>query len=152
MRMRIPFGDWSDDGHGMYEEVFVDAPSMEHLLKAQEKIKSIYGKDFFNHFATDYQDRSVSEQVWFALKETGWKPQDIYLYNSCYDDVDNMDITDFKIEYYRSLSLEAIESMFIHLLNYYGAEITVSPENEIPQINNWTCRGFDTVGYGCFDL
>lgn len=152
MRMRIPFGDWSDDGHGMYEEVFVDAPSMEHLLKAQIKIKSIYGEDFFNHFATSYQDQSVSEKVWLALEETNWIPQDMYRFGDCCDNIDGMDLIDFKKEYYNCIPLEAIESMFIHLLNYYGAEITVSQENNIPQINNWTCRGFKTVGYGCFDL
>lgn len=26
MKMYIPFGDWSDDGHGKYEKVLVEAP------------------------------------------------------------------------------------------------------------------------------
>ena len=34
MKMYLPFGDWSNDGHGRYEKVLIDAPSMEHLLKA----------------------------------------------------------------------------------------------------------------------
>lgn len=36
MKFYIPFGDWSDDGHGKYENLLVEAPSMEGLLMAQE--------------------------------------------------------------------------------------------------------------------
>ena len=49
------------------------------------------------------------------------------------------------------VGLDFIEYSFIWLLNEYGANIKIlSDEEDIPQINNWTCPGFDTVGYGCF--
>ena len=35
MKMYLPFGDWSSDGHGRYEKVLIDAPSMAHLYDAQ---------------------------------------------------------------------------------------------------------------------
>ena len=43
MKMYIPFGDWSDDGHGKYERVLVEAPSMQSLLDAQKRIYTKYG-------------------------------------------------------------------------------------------------------------
>ena len=39
MKMYLPFGDWSGDGHCVYEKILIDAPSMEYLLEAQKKIK-----------------------------------------------------------------------------------------------------------------
>ena len=32
MQFFIPFGDWSKEGHGQYETILVEAPSMESLL------------------------------------------------------------------------------------------------------------------------
>ena len=50
-----------------------------------------------------------------------------------------------------SVSLAFVVQAFIWLLNQYGANILFLPEDQdIPQINNWTCPGFETVGYGCF--
>ena len=42
MKMYIPFGDWSDDGHGKYEKILIDAPSMESLRDAQKRIFSYF--------------------------------------------------------------------------------------------------------------
>ena len=70
MQFFIPFGDWSNDGHGRYETVLVEAPSMEHLLNAQNKIKEKYGKYFFSSFANDYGEAYVGEEVWQALIDT----------------------------------------------------------------------------------
>ena len=47
MKIYLPFGDWSGDGHKQYDKVLIEAPSMEHLLNAQKKIKEKYGEDFF---------------------------------------------------------------------------------------------------------
>jgi hypothetical protein len=50
-----------------------------------------------------------------------------------------------------SLSISFIMDVFIWLLNWQGAEITrLDSKDDIPMICNWTCSGFETVGYGCF--
>lgn len=149
MKFYIPFGDWSDDGHGKYENLLVEAPSMEGLLKAQEKIKERYGKDFFSHIADEYEDSSIGDDVYEALKDTGYSlkrflkvqgiDQDLF---SSWREYKNDEASSY-------ISLRAIQDIFVWLLNAYGAKIEVM--EEIPQINNWTCRGFEAVGYGCFD-
>ena len=90
MLMFLPFGDWSDDGHGEHE--------------------------------FDYNDYSFEECIENGFNDyDGFEPEDI-------------------------------KDMFIQLLNAFGAEITVLPkEKQIPMICNWTCEGFETVGYGCWD-
>lgn len=148
MKFYIPFGDWSDDGHGKYENLLVEAPSMEGLLIAQEKIKEKYGKDFFSQIADKYEDSSIGEDVYKALKDTGYSlkrflevqniDQDLF---SSWDKYKNDEASGH-------ISLHAIQDIFVWLLNAYGAKIEVM--GKIPQINNWTCHGFETVGYGCF--
>ena len=43
MKFYIPFGGWSDDGHGKYINILVQALSMEHLLNAQKNIRGDCG-------------------------------------------------------------------------------------------------------------
>lgn len=47
MKFYIPFGDWSNDGHGRYKNLLVEADSMADVVSAQKKIKDKYGEDFF---------------------------------------------------------------------------------------------------------
>lgn len=143
MKMFLPFGDWSKDGHCKYNTMEIEAPSMEHLLNAENKIKAKYGEDFFKHFATEYEDASIGDDVIQALLDIDYDFPNEYEY---------CDYT-FKeyIEQGNSFELEYIQDMFIKLLNAYGAKITVIPKEKcIPMICNWTCEGFETVGYGCF--
>lgn len=148
--MKLPFGDWSGDGHCEYEELVIEAPNMESLKSAQDRIRKTYGQNFFKNFASYYQKPTITEEIWTALYDTGWYPGDINRYSTYYEY--NTDIKTFRSEYEKNLPLEAIQSMFIFIMNYYGAEITVFFSDDIPQISNWTCPGFETVGYGCFDL
>ena len=75
MKMYLPFGDWSDDGHGKYDKLLIDAPDMSSLLEAQKKLKEKYGdKMFGRHFASFYEEPNVGEEVWQALQDTGWTP------------------------------------------------------------------------------
>lgn len=46
------------------------------------------------------------------------------------------------------LPLETVISMFIHLLNAFGANIKVC--QDYPNIG-MVCKDFQNVGYGCFD-
>lgn len=142
----IPFGDWSDDGHGKYEKILVQAPSMEHLLEVQNRIKDIYGKDFFEGFAQEYEESSFSETVWQALVDCNmpidYLEEEHNIYNC-------KNLEDFlKINSNPYVSIDIVINAFIWLLKSHGAIII--QESDYKMICNWTCPGFKTVGYGCF--
>lgn len=152
MKMYLPFGDWSDDGHGKWDKVLIDAPSMEHLLNAQKKIKAIYGDHFFDGMADQYEEPHFSEDVWQALKDSNypiermWETEDWNDWSDC-NSIDEV----LSADECPSLSISFIMDVFIWLLNWQGAEITrLDSKDDIPMICNWTCNGFETVGYGCF--
>lgn len=147
MRMLLPFGDWSEDGHCKYSAMEIEAPSMEHLLNAENKIKAKYGKDFFKHFAAEYEDANIGNDVVQALLDIDYNFSNEYEY--C--DYTFKECIEQGYHEEDGFELECIQDMFIKLLNAYGAEITVIPkEKRPPMICNWTCEGFETVGYGCF--
>lgn len=142
----IPFGDWSDDGHGKYVNILVQAPSMEHLLETQKRIKCVYGEDFFEGFAQNYEENEFSEVVWEALVDCNMPVE--YLEDG-YDISECETLEDFlKIDPNPAVYIDTTVNAFIWLMNSYGALIT--RETDYPMICNWTCRGFETVGYGCF--
>lgn len=152
MKMYLPFGDWSDDGHGKWDKVLIEAPSMEHLLNAQKKIKAIYGEHFFDGMADEYEEPHFSEDVWQALKDSNypiermWETEEWNDWSEC-SSIDEV----LTVDECPSLSLGFIMDAFIWLLNWQGAMIIrLDEEDDIPMICNWTCNGFETVGYGCF--
>ena len=146
MKFYIPYGDWSDDGHGKYMNILVQAPSMEHLLEVQQRIKDIYGKNFFDGFAQYYEENEFSEIVWQALVDCNM-PVD---YLSDYYDISGCEtLEDFlKEEPNPEVYIDMVINAFLWLLKSHGAIII--QEHDYPMICNWTCPGFETVGYGCF--
>lgn len=163
MKFYIPFGDWSNDGHGCYKNLLVEADSMADVVNAQKKIKEKYGEDFFNHFANTYQESKVTEEIlqalcdtnysykefWFSLMEndTDWD-EDWIKESKIQTFKDFIKFTKWNNETHTNLPLETIISMFIHLLNAFGANIKVC--QDYPNIG-MVCRDFQNVGYGCFD-
>ena len=148
----LPFGDYSCDGHGQcdYELVWID--SIVKLINAQENIKNKYGENFFNTFAADYEDNSLKEVHWKALIDTNYPIERLIEYEdtnnwsgmTCIDDVLEYDPNPY-------VCLDFVEDTFIWLLNAFDAEIVrLDAGEDIPMICNWTCPGFETVGYGCF--
>lgn len=152
MKMYIPFGDWSDDGHGKYDKVLVDAPSMDSLYNAQKRICARYGEDFFDGYADRYEEPNLSEVIWQALIDTKY-PIERMIQIEEINDWNGMKSIEEALaaDPNPDVCLEFVEDTFIWLLNAFGAEITKLEEYEgIPTICNWTCPGFETVGYGCF--
>lgn len=152
MKMYIPFGDWSDDGHGKYDKVLIDAPSMDSLYEAQKRICAKYGKNFFNGYAKRYEEPNLSEIIWQALIDTKY-PIERMIQIEEVNDWEGMSSLEevLAADPNPSVCLEFVEDTFIWLLNAFGAEIIKLEEREaIPVICNWTCPGFQTVGYGCF--
>ena len=154
MLMYLPFGDWSGDGHCQYDKILINAPSMERLLDAQNIIRDEFGKDIFNQMAQDYEDYHIGSIVWDALIYTEY-PLDRMVSRLSQDyDFDGIEsINEFlAVEPNPYINIEFIMDIFIWLLNWAGAEITNADRSlEIPTINSWSCPGFETVGYGCYD-
>ena len=142
MKMYLPFGDWSGDGHGRYTKVLIDAPSMEIIRLAQKHIEDYYGKDVWEGFARRYQEDSISDTIQELLINTNYPIERLAKYqDDCgFDDFKNLNEC-FNSEFWNCsghyITLETCIDTFIWLLN---------AEN-IPTIS-----GFKTVGYGCFDL
>ena len=152
MKMYLPFGDWSGDGHKQYEKILIDAPSMEYLLEAQKRIKDKYGEFFFSHFADEWEDSTIGDDVFQALEDTQYPIANVIKFDDINDWSDCETFAQLRsYDEYPSFSLDLIIDMFIWLLNAFGAQITrLDSKEEIPMICNWTCDGFETVGYGCF--
>lgn len=152
MKMYLPFGDWSDDGHGKYEKILIDAPSMEHLLKAQQVIKARFGDHFFDHMADDYEEPYLGEDVWEALIATNYPIEGMWNYEENNDWSDCSSLQEcLDADPNPAVSLSFLIDAFIWLLNQEGAQIVrLDAGEDIPMICNWTCNGFETVGYGCF--
>ena len=138
MKMYLPFGDWSDDGHGKWDKVLIDAPSMEHLLNAQKKIKAIYGEHFFDGMADQYEEPYFSEDVWQALKDSNypiermWETEEWNDWSNC-NSINEV----LAADECPSLSIGFIMDTFIWLLNWQGAEITrLDDKDDIPMICN----------------
>lgn len=162
MKFYIPFGDWSHDGHGMCENILVEADSMDKLYKAVDKIKKEHGEYFFDYFANDAGSSSISKAILNALIETNYSLEDFLKtdeYNNISED-DEKEIQEKGIKSFEdfvsfkgwasdesvlndiNFSLETIEHMYIHLLNAFGAGITILEE--------YPLFTYETVGYGCF--
>ena len=130
MKMYLPFGD----GHKQWDKVLIEAPSMEHLLNAQNKLKKKYGNNFFDYYANEYQDPYLGEIVWQALIDTK------YIADSFNDwsDVNSLEEA-LTIDKRPLINLSVIIDTYVWLLNAYGAEINILDEKEgIPTISNWT--------------
>lgn len=152
MKMYILFGDWSDDGHGRYEKVLVDAPSLEHVKAAQDKILEKYGKKFFEHYAQEYEEPHLTELNWQALIDTNY-PIDRFIEYEDYNDWTGMTSLEevLAADPNPYVGIEFIIDSFIWLHNAFGADIKrLDDKEDIPMLCNWSCQGFKTVGYGCF--
>lgn len=153
MKMYLPFGDWSGDGHKQWDKVLIEAPSMGQISDAQQDIKRKYGPNFFDGFATEWEEPTLTGRIWNALITEGY-PIEKLIEKDDINDWSGLDWYEFTTKYMPRnpmLSLEFIIDAFIWLLNKFGAEIIVLDEKEdIPMICNWTCPGFETVGYGCY--
>jgi hypothetical protein len=126
---------------------------MEHLLNAQKKIKEDYGERFFDYYASEYANPYLGEVNWKALIDTKYPIENLNLADE-YNDWSGFNNLKEALAINNDpiISLSAIIDTFVWLLNAYGAQITILDKKEdIPMICNWTCPGFETVGYGYYD-
>ena len=100
--------------------------------------------------AENYEESYFSEEVWKALLDVDYPFERFVVVEDTnqWDDLNSMAEV-LAVDPNPCISLDFVIDAFIWLLNAYGAEIIPSDE-KIPMICNWTCHGFETVGYGCF--
>ena len=153
MKFYIPFGDYSGDGHKQYCNVLVSAPSMEGVAAAQKFYEEKYDGWFWNNYADDYGDSSITPEIEQALLDTNYP---LERFSHCQDDIRFDDFetleelfkSDFwKEEWEHNITLDTCIDTVIWLLNAAGAEII--REEQYPVIG-WSCGQFKSVGSGCF--
>ena len=158
MITRIPFGDWSGDGHKEYKDVWVTIPEWDSIPKAQAKIKQRYGEDFFDTMSSDYDEYTLSSVHWQALYDVGFNGADL-LHESraghiefnddeanCPTDA-NFDFVEEVVNHPERWDVypEALIRMFFKLVNKYGAGVDRLSNCPFPYNPN-----IETVGYGAF--
>ena len=112
------------DGHAcILSEKCIDA--------AMFSIKTQWGNDFFDGFASEAGDAWLSDTIWEALYEADYPVDSIYQYCDVEDDLSaeaHHDLIAFKNECTDTyLSIDCVVDMFIHLMNYHGAQIERIP-------------------------
>lgn len=146
MIYKLAFGDASGDGHREFVNTWASCPDKKCFINAKENIKKIYGKNFFDGFAHDYEDDHLSSDVWQALYDAKY-PIERFFDTSDYNwkdqypevitllDIQNTDIM---------VWIDQVVDMYYWLLNYHGACLTkiATPFESLST---------DNVGYGCFD-
>lgn len=147
MLYRFAFGDYWGDGHKEFEEVWISCPDKRFINDAIVSIKQKYGEHFFNDFAADYERPYISDTVCQALEDANYPLVQVFLKSDCWPetypyitsirDIAKESGNDF------CLYIDAVIDMFIHLLNYHGAHITVLQDAPFEVITT-------DVGYGCF--
>lgn len=148
MICRMKFGDAYGDGHREYVQIWVSVLSEKCIEDAMSSIKTQWGDDFFDGFAHEAGDAWLSDTVWEALYEADYSVDSIYQYCDVEDDLSaeaHHNLLAFKNECTDTyLSIDCIVDMFIHLMNYHGAQIQRIPAPFKTLYYN--------IGYGCFDF
>lgn len=156
MIMRVPFGDWSCDGHKQKGDIWVSVPTWDSIPKAQSRVRAQYGDDFFRTMSHEYDEYTLGELHWEALYEAGYDTWDLVQdthrgdVEYCGDkelDTNDFDFTEEVIKHPENWYVypEALIRMFFMLMNQHGANATILNYNPFPY--NYD---IETVGYGAF--
>ena len=154
MIMRVPFGDWSKDGHGESNDIWVNSPAWDTIPKAQEDIKAQYGEDFFKTFCEE-NDSYLNSIHWEAIYEAGYDTwnliQDTHrgciIYNGEKElDANDFDFTEEVIKHPEvwELTIDAVIDLFFILINEHSKGVEII-ENPFPY--NYD---IETVGYSAY--
>jgi len=146
-KFRLPIGDWSNDGHGSYEEYIIKSnKSVEEVRELYFKTKvktnaSLDGSDWDkmrkNTPCSEYCDNSISEN---QIKQLGLniKDYEIYLNDSIAEPEMFANLfVDFMLTHNKGLKLELIVTESLPMLPFFGYD-----ERK---------RHIGYFGYGLFD-
>ncbi len=153
MIMRVPFGDWSKDGHGIYREVWVSVPTWDSIPKAQAYVKDHYGEDFFRTMSNNYDELFLEKIHWEAAYEAGFDlehfrshyRQETICWNGLNNEPDLVDFTKDIIDCAEdwNVYIDALIEIFFMIINEHGANATILNYNPFPYNYN-----IEDVGYG----
>lgn len=152
MKAYLPFGDLALISFSASRRSFIEWISTSTLIYFPCPSSAKYSNHFFEEFANNYEESWLSNTCWQALIDNYMPVSMLINYDEINDwhGVESIEQA-LELDCCPTVSLAFIIQAFIWLLNQYGANIMILPEDQdIPQINNWTCPGFETVGYGCF--
>ena len=144
----LKFGDPYGDGHKEYVQIWVSVLSEACIDAAIFSIKAQWGDDFFKGFAREPEDAWLSDTVWEALYEADYSVDSIYQYCDVEDNLSaeaHHNLLAFKNECTDTyLSIDCVVDMFVHLMNYHGAQLQriAAPFKTL----------YYNIGYGCFDF
>jgi hypothetical protein len=128
-QMRV--GDWSHDGHGHTDDIFVTTELTLHdVSQALDDMNALLSKvcgDDFSTICEDYEDNRIPRDMVEALKDMGVN-------------VDNLDEDD---DYYRTYSQDFMH-LIIDSLNVFKPELGLKADKKMqPPV-------LDVGGYGLF--
>lgn len=136
--MTIYIGDWSNDGHGMYEKLRILVPeefTKEELLKNYKRNKGLFGFSL-RDFGQEYEDSTLPWKYLKVLRSKGFDPEDLYEEGDDYDlGVDEM--------------LEIAMIFFGHGLPDFHWEREEENPDEV-LIGMWNSEAESMIGYGLF--
>ena len=163
MKIKIPVGDWSDDGHGKCKDIIIESNlPMEALQQGYKDSCKLTGLSFNHnqdytglnlkwdhpeykdrHIATEYQSSTISRLAEKILLEHGidvWEGFDDAEFDP--EDLAPIDDTSHFVE----LLMAFIE------LSVPGLEYSIVKQEDIPALNGyWNDNLNVQFGYGLFD-
>lgn len=141
MKMYLPFRDWSDDGHGYYQKVLIDAPSMDCVRNAKRRMEFEYGEQLWDGYANDCDNPFITNTIQKLLIRTNYPLEKFTEYQNDdrfnnFKDLNECFNSDFwNNEYCCHITLNTYIDTFIWLLNAHGARIKrLTNEDDIPMI------------------
>lgn len=145
--IRFPVGDWSDDGHGKYEEFLVRSNKpVNELREIHYSVLEKFGFDI-GDICSAYEETELSEGIITKLKDAGfpieWKSN-----------------SNFSERYFlspneRSMGFIEVFNLWIDILMFLDSELKIEDmTNDFDDINFYGSdeknRHVHTPGYGCF--
>ena len=144
-KYQMSFGDYYNDGHGLYRMVHIQSPHSYETLR--EIIMGIY-EDYpilsKEGMARNYEEPHISKYVWKVVKAFDYPIErlPIYLDDNTYEGLSAATIDSYVESGDLVFNAETIADIWIWMMNCRGAELEYIDAPEI-------LFHFDD-GYGCF--
>lgn len=172
-QMKLPIGDWSDDGHGECEYfTIVASKPVEDVREAHFQIEGKLGVNIHS-FVNEYEEGTISPEKFLKLLEVpGFKEEfkqtlennewtqekqdllKIFIENDEDPAVEDLYDDDFEF----TPSTHFMAQFWVFLLNSVDAELNIkfTEEKKIPMVpfygSDEKGRHIGQIGYGCFEL
>ena len=141
-KIQLHFGDYWNDGHGLYRTVFVETPkTCDEIRQLSYEVQREY-PEFKYGFADEYGEPYFSKHIWDILVRLGYpierfrKAMDDRQYN------EYKTLADVPLDWETYVTIDLVADVWIWMLNLHGAGLTVVEDMD-------EHIAFD-FGYGCF--